>query len=382
MLVAALAVTQTVGYGVLYYAFSVLVTPVAAELGVSTAAVTGALTVGTLTAAVSAVPLGRWLDRRGGHALMTVGSALGAAAVVAWSQVHELWQLYAVFVMIGLASAASLYEAAFAVVIAASAPEKRTNALLSITIVAGFASSVFLPLTGQLLAHLGWRRALLILAVLLAIVAIPAHAAVVPRRAPAHAAPPPGAAVRDVLREGRFWVLTSAFLAQTLAVISVAVLLVTYLISTGHAPTTAATLAGLLGVLSVVGRILSSAAARRVPMAGIAAAIYVVQGLGLLALPWFGRSTSGAAACIVAFGIGSGVGTVARPAILADTYGTARYATIAAAIGAPVSAIGAFAPVGGAALPPDAFVTTAGAACLTSATLLVLAQRLRPRAPA
>jgi predicted MFS family arabinose efflux permease len=381
VLVAVLAVTQTVGYGVLYYAFSVLVTPIAAELGVPTAAVTGALTVSTLTAAASAVPLGRWLDRHGGHASMTLGSAVGVVAVVAWSQVDELWQLYAVFVVIGLASAASLYDAAFAVVIAVTAPDKRTGALLSITIIAGFASSVFLPLTGQLLAHLGWRHVLLVLAGLLAAVAVPAHAAAVPRRATAHAQPRTSAPLRDVLHERRLWVLASAFLAQALAVSSVGVLLVTYLIRTGHAPTTAATLAGLLGVLSVAGRLLTSAAARRVQMARIAGGVYVVQGLGLLALPWLGQSTAGAAACIVAFGIGFGVGTIARPAILADSYGTARYATIAASIGAPVTAIVAFAPLGAAALPPGVFVTTAGALCLTSATLLQVAQRLRPDGP-
>jgi MFS family permease len=103
-LVAVLAVTQTVGYGVLYYAFSVLLTPMAADLHTSTARVTEALTISVLVAAAVAIPVGRWLDRRGGRALMTAGSALGVAAVVAWSQVRTVGQLYGVFVVIGLAS--------------------------------------------------------------------------------------------------------------------------------------------------------------------------------------------------------------------------------------------------------------------------------------
>ena len=178
------------------------------------------------------------------------------------------------------------------------------------------------------------------------------------------------------------WVLGAAFLSQTLAVLSVGVLLVTYLIRTGHEPTTAATLAGLLGVLSVTGRLLTSAVARRARMASIAGGIYVVQGLGLLALPSLGRSTTGAAACVVAFGIGFGVGTIARPAILGDTFGTAGYATIAAALGAPIMMIGAFAPLVAAALPPTVFMTVAGALCLVSATLLQVAQRLGSRSRA
>src|SRR5687768_704574 len=82
-LVAVLAITQTVGYGVLFYAFSVLLLPIAEELRVSTATVTGAGTLSILVGVVAAVPVGRWLDRHGGRALMTLGSVLGVAAVLA-----------------------------------------------------------------------------------------------------------------------------------------------------------------------------------------------------------------------------------------------------------------------------------------------------------
>lgn len=47
-IVAALAVTQTIGYGVLYYAFAVLLQPMAADLHTSATAVTGALTASVL----------------------------------------------------------------------------------------------------------------------------------------------------------------------------------------------------------------------------------------------------------------------------------------------------------------------------------------------
>jgi MFS family permease len=126
-LIAVLAVTQTVGYGVLSYAFSVLLTPIAADLHTSSAAVTGAYTISILASAAGAIPAGRWLDRHGGRALMTTGSALGVAAVVAWSQVTQVWQLYAVFTLIGLAATASLYEAAFPVLIAVTTPPTATG---------------------------------------------------------------------------------------------------------------------------------------------------------------------------------------------------------------------------------------------------------------
>jgi len=72
-----LAVSQTVGYGVLYYSFSVFLTPIAGTLHASATAVTGALTASLLAGAAAAVPVGRHLDRHGGRGLMTWGSAAG-----------------------------------------------------------------------------------------------------------------------------------------------------------------------------------------------------------------------------------------------------------------------------------------------------------------
>ena len=49
--VAALAITTTVSYGVLYYAFSVVLEPMRTDLRISTTAATGALTLASLTSA-------------------------------------------------------------------------------------------------------------------------------------------------------------------------------------------------------------------------------------------------------------------------------------------------------------------------------------------
>jgi hypothetical protein len=79
-LVATLAVTQTIGYGVLYYAFAVVLHPIATDLRVSPATVTGALTVTVLISAVAAIPVGRWLHLHGGRGLMTAAMVADDAA--------------------------------------------------------------------------------------------------------------------------------------------------------------------------------------------------------------------------------------------------------------------------------------------------------------
>ena len=376
-LVATLAVTQTVGYGVLYYAFSVLITPMAADLHASTPRIAAALTVSVLLSATVAVPVGRWLDHHGGRLLMAVGSLLGVVAVAAWSQVRTPTQLYAVFVVIGIASAMSLYEAAFSVVIAATEPGARNRSLLAITVVAGFASSIFFPLTGWLTEAVGWRTTLVVLSLLLAITAIPGHLLAVPNSAVhrGHTRMHVGQSVTTTLRDIRFWLLGSAFIMQAAATAAVGVLLVTVLRQAGHSATTAATLAGLLGVLSVTGRLATTAVARRFGIASVTAAVFALQASGIAALPFVSDSVTGAAICVIAFGVGFGVATIAKPAILAERYGTTRYATIAGTLAVPITLAKAVAPMAAALLAPRSFMILAAAACLVASVLLPAAGR-------
>ena len=91
-----------------------------------------------------------------------------------------MWQLYAVQIGIGAASAGSRYEAAFAVIIAWHQPQRRSSALLALTVVAGFASTIFMPLTGWLVDQHGWRTTLLVLTVIHA-VTVPLHAVAIRR---------------------------------------------------------------------------------------------------------------------------------------------------------------------------------------------------------
>ncbi|MEV5502586.1 MFS transporter [Nonomuraea fuscirosea] len=384
--VAALAVTQTTGYGVLYYAFSVFLVPMVHDLHATNAQVAAALTVSVLITAVCAPLAGRWLDARGGRVLMTLGSLLGAGAVLAWSQVTALWQLYVVFAAIGVACSMVLYEAAFAVIIAWYGADARGRArgILALTIVAGFASSIFIPLTGLLVDAYGWRQALVVLGLVYGLAAIPLPALVI-RRRPAHARTPEAAGeradlVRAAVRRRPFWLLVIAFTAGGGAVAVIAVVLVTYLIHLGHSPVLAATLAGLLGVLSVTGRLITTGLQTRLPAALIAAAIYMLQGVAALLLPVLGASVAGAIGCVLLFGLGFGIGSITLPHLLVQRYGTAAYATLSGRIALFSVADKALAPLGAVALAQAVGYTwvmsAVAAVCVTAALSLVAYHRV------
>ena len=364
----ALAISQTAGWGILYYAFAVIQVPMRAELGLSSASTAAAFSIAVLVTGVAAVPAGWWLDRVGARGLMTVGSIGAVLLVVAWSRVQNVAQLYLVFVGLGLVSAAVLYEPAFAVVVRWF-HHARARALLVITLVAGFASTIFLPTAGALVDAVGWRDALLILAGILVVTTVIPHALVL-RNDPADLGLHPDGATRLApsvqpaegvrseraprrLRATARWAardpvfgwLTLAFAANALAVIVVVVHLFPYLREQGHSAAFAATATGALGAMSVLGRVVVTVVSRHRSTTSVVAAAFATQAVAVIILLAGGSTPVAATAFVVLFGLGFGVATIARPAIYADAYGTADYATLSALGGVAATAAKTIGPV-------------------------------------
>jgi predicted MFS family arabinose efflux permease len=359
-IVGVLAVTETVSWGILYYAFSVFMVPMQRDLGVSTATVSGAFSLALVTMGVSALAVGRWLDRHGGRALMSWGSVLAVAVVLAWSQVQETWQLYAVFAGLGVAGSMVLYEPAFAVVVRWF-DRRRARALLVITVVAGFASTIFVPTAAALEHAVGWRAALLVLAGVLAVTTVLPHALVLrrdpadlglapdgdgpPRMETATAGKGIGATARDMWAEPRFRWLTLAFALHTLAVIGVSVHLFPFLREQGHGTAFAAAATGALGALSVTGRLVVTGLFARISTARVTSGVFAVQAAAAVVLLAAPSSATVAAVFVVLFGLGFGVGTIARPALVVEAYGVASFATVSALMGLALAAAKVAGPI-------------------------------------
>lgn len=377
-IVAALAVTSTVGYGVLFYSFAIFLAPMARDLGAGSAQITGALTLAIVVNAAAAPLVGRLLDRYGGRWPMTSGSVIGTLSVLAWSRVESVPALYAVFACMGTAMALTLYEPAFAVVVSWFDGRNRSSALLAVTVVAGFATTIFSPLAGLLNEWYGWRQAVTVLALVLGVMTVPLHLFAV-RRGPGSVHRPATGAVGRALRDPAFWLLTGAFVAQSGAVYTLAMHLVAYLGSLGHPGPFAATVAGLIGVLSVSGRLATTGLQRRWPTTKVAAAMFAVQGAGAALLPVLGGTVAGAAGCVMLFGIGYGVGTIARPVLFAAHFGTADYGAITGAATLPIALTMALGPLAGAGIAQASGYTPVMAAvallCALAATALIVHHR-------
>ena len=167
-----LAVGQICAWGILYYAFTVVVGPMQAGTGWSRTFLNSGLSLGLLAWGVFALPVGAWIQRRGGRELMALASALGGAGLVLMGLSEQRGLYVLAWLMLGMAMAGLLYDAAFAVVTQAFGEHYRRGITL-ITLVGGLASTVFVPLAQLAVDQLGWRYALVALGVFHAVLGVP-----------------------------------------------------------------------------------------------------------------------------------------------------------------------------------------------------------------
>jgi len=354
VIVAALSVTETVTWGIIYYGFPVFLRPMEQDLGASRVAVTGAFSIGLATSALASISVGRWLDRRGGRALMTAGSCLATVLTLAWAHVHSLPALYVVWFLMGLAMATTLYEPAFAVIVSWFV-RGRDRALLTVTLAGGLASTIFMPIQAALLERMGWRAALSVMAVVLGVVTIPIHALLLRQGAAgasamsADGAPSTSLTLGQARRTAVFWVLSIAFLVSNFATAAVTTHLIPFLVDRGYSPAFAAATIGWTGAMQLAGRVLFVPIFARLGARVMVAAVFVGQALGIAQLSLLARLGT-VLPFIVLQGSANGMGTLARASSLAEIFGARNYGTIAGAVALAANGAGAVGPVGASLL--------------------------------
>jgi len=178
--VPVLGITQILSWGTIFYTPVLIVPLIAAERGWSISFAMGGFSFGLLVAGLVAPFVGRSIDRLGGHVVMTIGSLVGALGLFLIVRAAHPFAYYAVWMVLGIAMAANLYDSAFATLgrifgVGARRP------ITALTLAGGFASTVSWPATHFLLDRIGWSATYLIYAALLACISAPLHAFALPR---------------------------------------------------------------------------------------------------------------------------------------------------------------------------------------------------------
>lgn len=249
MLVWTLALLSTVSYGALYYAQPLLAVATEQDFGWSRTRTGLAFTLALLVTAILAPRVGRTLDHRGGRGLLSLGAVLGAVAFVVLAVASGYPMFVAGWLLAGVAMSLTFYEAVFAVLAHLLSGRARTRASLTITLVAGLASTVFVPLVTILLRSFGRQETLLSLSALLL-----AMGALVWMVVPDSAGVSSPRAL--FIADRRFSRLTAAFTLARIVTVGVGLQAVPLLLGAGYPPLEAAGLTALMGLAALPGRML------------------------------------------------------------------------------------------------------------------------------
>ena len=344
---AALCVTVTVSYGTLYYAFAVLAPDITRDTGWSLTAITAAFSLGSVMTGVAGVVAGRVIQARGPRSVMVAGGAVGAAGLLVVAAAPTFGWFVAGMMVCGTGAAGLFYAPAFAAITHWHGP-RRVEALTMLTLVAGFASTVFAPLTTALMGELGWRGVYVAFAVLLLLVAVPLHAVALRHPWPAESPHPHGHTDRAVLTSSTFVLVAVAGTLVTLAMYASLIALIPLLIEQGMTPVLAAWALGLGGAGQVAGRLLYPRLTR---VMGLRARVSLVSGSVAVTLAALAAVPGPAGLVIVVSvvaGAGRGLFTLVGATLVTDLWGPQRYAAINGVLAAPLAGAAAVGPFLGA----------------------------------
>lgn len=348
----SLALAQLVSWGTVYYSFSLLVVPMEHAMGWSRASLNAALSLGLLVSGFAALPVGRWIDAGYGRRVMVAGSALSGAMLLLWAYAQWLPILFVVWFGLGLSMAATLYDPVFAVITHRYPLTYRAKITL-ITLVAGFASTVFIPLTGWMVGAWGWRSTLIVLAIANLAICLPIHAATVPSSRGTSAPKPAGADLKSMdaastaraLRSITFWALLVCFTAYYAVFAGMTFHLVPLLKERGVPTAVMLTVMAMVGPAQVVARAAWYVFGRALPMTTLGIIVVLALPLSVLLLMAVGTSAWGLMGFALLYGAANGMMTILRGTAIQELLWTQGYGALSGMLSMPSNLAKGLAPI-------------------------------------
>jgi MFS family permease len=251
--------------GLLSAVLGIMLEPMQADLGWSRAEIFSGPMVVAVMGLFLAAPAGHLIDRWGSRrtgALVVVCTFL---AILAMAMVgKELWQWWAAWSLFGIAGAftSTVWMAPVSTLF-----DKGRGMAIAVTIAGASISGIIAPpMTEWLIQTYGWRSAFIGLAVVWCGLALPLVLAFVPGPlgepddqpgTPEAAQPAGGLSPREGLTSRAFWLIFAASLVSGLTGLALVLNLVPVLTYTGIARADAIWIASVMGMASLIGRLVS-----------------------------------------------------------------------------------------------------------------------------
>ena len=339
-----IALTLALAYGI-WYSYSVILVALLREFGWSRSVLAGAFSVFTIVHGGLNPWIGALCARVGGLRVMAFGGAAMGLTLFADSFISTPLGLYLGF---GVATALAVAAAGWIPALVYVQREYQDRLGLSIGIISagvGVGMLLVVPLAQLLIDAFGWRTAFRVLGLISVVWIVPSSLWLMrqpkyenqgqtpARQNQARSGADPdfrGATLRQAMRTQPFWLLVAAFFFGNLCSQTLHVHQVAYLVDHGLAAIVAASVVGVVGLSSIVGKIgggwLSDRMEREIVyVAGIA--IMSVSALVLLALG-AAPTALGAYGYAVLLGVGYSATASLIPAMVSDRFSGAHFGAI------------------------------------------------------
>jgi MFS family permease len=349
--VNALGVTQITAWGTSFYCLGVLAKPIVADTGWSMSTVFLGFTIALLAMGFISTGVGRLIDRIGARAVMSIGTIIVSAGLLALSQVRDLASYLAVWVVLGIGMRCCLYDAAFAALVQV-APSRGREAISYLTLYGAYASTVFWVIGHYLNQAYGWRGTLIIFAAINLAVCLPLNWLGLSRRETTEDVPAavnPAPSPDGPALEGRMRVVGIILFALIMSLNGfvfgvISIQLVPLLEAAGLLGATAVWVASLKGHGQFAGRLVEIFFGRNLKAITIARIAIAVLPAALFLL----FVAQGELWLLVAFtlllGASQGVITIVRGAVPLALFGANGYGAVLGLIATPVLLANAFSP--------------------------------------
>lgn len=335
---------QILGWGSAFYLIAVIAKPVAEETGWSLTVVIAGHALALLVAGLASPLVGRMIEHFGGRLILALSSLLMAIGHFALAMMQSLPAFFGAWIVLGLAMACGLYDAAFSTLGQILGRGARP-AITNVTLFGGFASTICWPFTALMLTHWGWREACIAFALIHLCLACPMHFFLVPQVSTKESAP------SNEMPDGEepsnyapiFVLLALILLVAAAAAAIVSVHLISILQGRGLSLATAVATGALFGPVQVAARVMERVFGARMHPVWTLVISVILTCIGLVLL---GQQVEPAlvALALMIFGAGNGLNSIAKGTVPLALFGPRFYARIMGRLALPQLMAQALAP--------------------------------------
>ncbi len=339
---------------VFFQGFQVFFLPILQEFGWTRAMTSGAFSLRQLESGLLAPVIGFLVDRWGAKVVIVTGVIVGGLGMIMIGYANSLFTFYLAFLITSLGVSGASHGVSWAVAVANWFNKLRGRAL-GIAMLGPVIGGPFIVLVTVLEGLLGWRVSMIVMGTGLIVVGVPlgfvARSRPEPygylqdgatpdetgeweeteagKSVPAIVEALEGFTVRQAVNTRDFWVLIILFAAVFMGISGLMVHLIPMLEDMDYSSAQAASILGIMFLLSGIGRISSGFLADMIDFRVVMAGLILFQLVGLFLLTLVGPSQIWLVGLfILLFGIGFGGTIPLRPFLIMQIFGARSFGSL------------------------------------------------------